>query len=65
MPKLSAYRICVLVTNSQRDTTYGLPDGYLDVENGVAIVVTDDPRRIYKLFRDVLAVERLGVGYVR
>ena len=66
---MNTYQVAVKTTNACQDTTYGPGKGkigndpYRDCEHGFLYVVTNDPKKIYDEFPDVIAVTRIGVGY--
>ncbi len=71
MNSYRAYKVTVKTTGVLSKTTYGAGNGkigdekdaYLECENGVLFVVTDDPRKIYDQFPLTESIIDLGVGY--
>ena len=64
-----AYLVEVKTTNSLNDTFERADDNgdnfYFDCINRQVIVVTNDPRDIYKVFSEdtIISIEKLGPGY--
>lgn len=64
--KLDCYKIEVKTTNSSRNSTrstWMLGQEYLDCEDGVVYVTTNDPKSIYEMFEDIVCVRKIGIGY--
>lgn len=60
------YKVELVTTNGIGNTTCNREtDEYRDCLNGVAFVITDNPRKIYDLFgaQQVRRVENMGPGY--
>lgn len=68
---MDTYKVELSCTNGMRNTvnTNEKEDAlgnYIDVEEGVAYVVTSDPGQIFKFFnkRNVKSITRMGIGYM-
>lgn len=65
-----AFRVTLKTTNAVKNTVRKPSpakgkDEYIEIEDGLAYVLTEDPKRIYDYFgvENVLKIERLGKGY--
>ena len=63
MKEQRTYLITVKTTNYTEMHTKGPGGSYRACERGILYVTTDDPRKIYDEFPEVIIVNNIGNGY--
>jgi phage-related protein len=59
----SIFKVKLKTTNAIKNTSKDSESNYIDCMDGVVYVITDDPRKIYDSFKNVIDISFVGIGY--